>query len=100
MGLEEQCLLLLAEVEDELHDTLETELADIKEEDSELTRVERSLESILARMEEIDLMEEPPMEEVEALYVEYLTLTDRQSRLTDCLAIGIDTVGICESVLF
>ena len=100
MSLEEQCILLLTDVEDELVSTLEMELADVKKEDSELTKIERRLESILARMSEIELMEEPPMEEVEELYREFLTLTDRQSRLTDCIAMGLDTIGICESVLF
>lgn len=100
MTLEEECLVLLAQTEDELLDTLEIELEDLKAEDEELYKVEDRLEEIRVKMLEYDEQENPNMEEVEALYREYLALSNRQSQLTDCLQIGIETVGICESALY
>lgn len=100
MILEDECLVLLAQTEDELQDTLLSEIDEIKRFDEEIERVENRLEAISERLLELEELTNIDMEEVERLYREYLTLINRQSQLTDCLQIGIETVGICESALY
>lgn len=100
MVLEDECLLLLAQTEDELTDTLNTELNDVLALDNELYEIEDRLEEIGILMAQYDEQENPNTDEVEKLYVEYLNLTNRQSQITDCLQIGIENVGICESALY
>lgn len=100
MTVEEECLVLLAQTEDELLDTLDTELKDVTALDNELYDIEDRLEEIGIRLLEIEEQDNPDYEEVERLYREYLELTRRQSQITDSLQIGIETVGICESALY
>lgn len=100
MLIEDECLVLLAQVEDELKDALRTEINDVLALDNELYEIEDRLEEIRAKISEFEESENFDMEEVERLYREYLELTNRQSQITDALQIGIDTVGICESALY
>lgn len=100
MTVEDECLVLLAQAETELHRTLNTETQYVRNADKELGEVEEELEQIRVRLLEIEEDENPDMSEVEVLYQKYLKLSNRQSQLTDGLTIGIETIGICESALY
>lgn len=100
MGAFEDCLSLLDDLESEALDALEMEQREVKEEDSMLREIEYRLEQIADRMLELDVEEEPDMDEVTRLYSEYLELSSKQSLLTDCIDIGVNTIGLLEEALY
>lgn len=96
----EDCLSLLDDLESETLDALEMEQREVKEENSMLREIEYRLKQIADRMLELDREEEPDMDEVTRLYSEYLELSSKQSLLTDCIDIGVNTIGLLEEALY